>query len=228
MTLGHAPRIRKGETVKNPLRSLLLTACFAVVIGCGGGITGMMPSGFDELVSQGWDLYNQSEYDQAFRLFDQAVKTDAVRPEGYIGTGWSLLRRQHPDSAAVAFKIGFSYITTASDSVDAICGLAGSYLASGNNNKVVTILNDYPVSDIEKEFPLKHHDFLLESGDLEIVQAMAFYRLGLYSSAERADPDNAVYHLNRVLAIPYTYSSPDDLLNTIIEYLDSRGGGSFP
>lgn len=198
-----------------------------VLIGCGGGIVANVPSGYEGLIDQGWLKYNQAEYDESYQLFVQAVKTDPNRAEGYIGSGWSLLRRQHPDSAAVMFRLGFPSIVTAADSVDALCGLAGSYLASGNNNKAVTILKDYPVKDIEKAFPLKKHDFLLESGHLEVVQAMAFYRLGLYSSAESADPDNAVYHLNKALAKPYTYGNPEDLMSKMVEYLDRTKGVSI-
>ena len=209
------------------VRILLFLVPLAALAGCGGGITADLPSDYDALINQGWLKYNQNSYDESYRIFAKAVESQPSRAEGYIGSGWSLLLRQHPDSAAVVFKIGFSVITTKEDSVDALCGLAGSYLASGNNNKAATILKDYPVKDIEKAFPLKKHDFLLESGNLEIVQAMAFYRLGLYSSSESADPDNAVYHLNRVLAKPYTYGNQQELMSKIVEYLDRTNGGNF-
>ncbi|MHB9028387.1 MAG: tetratricopeptide repeat protein [Candidatus Latescibacterota bacterium] len=199
-----------------------------MLAGCGGGLTADSRSDYDGLIDDGWSEYNRGRYDEAYRLFVRAKDSDTSKPEAYIGCGWALLRRQHPDSSAVVFKLGLSYIDALADSVDTITGLSGAYLANGNNNKAATILKDYPVSDVARGFPLRKHDFLLESGHLEIVQSMALYRLGLYSPAESADPDNAVYHLNRVLAKPYTYKNPQELLPKITEYLDrTRGGPSL-
>ena len=196
----------------------------AILAGCGGGLTADLTSDYDALVNDGWLKYNQSKYDESYRIFMKAVASEPTRAEAYIGEGWSLLRRQRPDSAAVVFKICMGYISSPADSVDAVCGLAGSYLASGNNNKVVTITKDYPISDIESGFPLRKHDFLLEAGHLEVVQAMAFYRLGYYSAAEKADPDNATYHLNKALAVPYTYDNPQNLMSKMTEYLNRSDG----
>lgn len=206
---------------------VILTA-LAALSGCGGGLVAdETTSDYDSLVSQGWTAYNQGNYAEAGRLFIRARAADPLKPEAYLGDAWTLLRRQHPDSASVAFKIGFTYITSLADSVDAICGLSGSYLANGNNSKAASILRDYPVSDLEKGFPLRKHDFLLDSGDLEITQAMALYRLGQYSPAQKADPDNALYHLNRVLDTPYVYTTPQELMAKMNEYLTLSGGGSF-
>jgi len=193
--------------------------------GCGGGLTAVSSSDYDGLVNSGWTEYNRGNFAEAGRLFVKARESDASQPDAYIGCGWSLLRRQHPDSSAAVFKLGLPYAGTIQDSVDILCGLAGSYLASGNNNKAAAILKDYPVSDIAQGFPLRRHDFLLEEEHLEIVQAMAFYRLGMYSQTENADPDNAVFHLNMVLTKPYQYENSQELLQKITERLDRSNGG---
>ncbi len=203
---------------------ICIISILAVLAGCGGGLTADLPTDYDALINEGWLKYNQSKFDDSYRIFTKAVTSEPARAEGYIGSGWALLRRQHPDSAAVVFRIGMGYISTAADSVDAVCGLAGSYLATGNNNKVVTITKDYPVSDVESGFPFKKHDFLLEAGHLEVVQAMAFYRLGFYSATEKIDPDNATYHLNKALGVPYTYDNPQNLIIKMTEYLDRSDG----
>jgi hypothetical protein len=201
---------------------VLLAGIFA---GCGGGLTADSRSDYDGLIDDGWAQYNRGNYSAANRLFCQAKDADPTRPDAYIGCGWALLRRQHPDSSAVVFKLGLPYIKTLPDSVDTLCGLSGAYLANGNNNKAATVLKEYPVSDVSKGFPLRKHDFLLESGHLEIVQSMALYRLGVYSPTESADPDNALYHLNKVLAKPYEYKTPQELLSKITEYLERTKGG---
>ena len=208
----------------NRILLLLLLSALLIPAGCGGGLVADIPTEFDSLINDGWLKYNQGKFDDAYRYFTKAVEAFPQKPEGYIGSGWTLLRRQHPDSASVVFKLGFGYITSAADSVDALSGLAGSYLASGNNNKAAGVAKEYPVKDIDKGFPLKKHDFLLEPGHIEIVQSMAFYRLGQFSAKEKADPDNSVYHLNRTLAIPYTYGTPQELMEKIVEYLDRTKG----
>ncbi len=211
-------------TVRSLATLLLVTGFLA---GCGGGLTASTPSDFESLIDDGWTEYNGGRFDEAQRLFSKAKSIEPTRAEGYIGCGWSLLRRQHPDSSAVIFRLGMPHIETLEDSVDAICGLAGAYLANGNNNKAATILQDYPVSDVSRGFPFRKHDFLIEAGHLEMVQAMALYRLGLYTSAESEDPDNALYHLNNVLAKPYDYTSPPELMRKITEYLDRTNGGDW-
>lgn len=194
--------------------------------GCGGGILSDKIADYDSLIESGWEKYNQRKYDAAYQLFLSAKRQDALRPEAYIGSGWTLLRRQQPDSSVVAFRTSFDYITTTADSVDSITGLSGAYLAAGENTKVVDMFKKYIVGTYEDSFPLKKHDFFLDENDLEIVQSMACYRLGLYSSTQKADPDNAVYHLNKVLVSPITYSDPKTLMQAILDYLDTVSGDS--
>ena len=203
------------------VRAFIAILIIAGMNGCGGGITGTGGiADYDALIKSGWDEYNRSNYDEAQRLFNQAKDYDELRPEGYIGSGWTLLRRQHPDSAIVAFRTSFDYIASLEDSVDTIAGLSGSYLAAGENSSVINLFNKYEISSYEDAFPLKDHDFSLDSGDLEIVQAMALYRLGVYSSTDQPDPDNATYHLNQALFTPYDYTGPESLMEDMTKYLN--------
>jgi len=195
-----------------------------VIAGCGGGITGERIADYDKLVQKGWEEYNQGRYDDAYQLFLSARSEDGNRPEAFIGCGWSLLRRQHPDSASVVFRTGIEHISTLADSVDLICGLAGSYLARGDDTKVIDLFKKYTVSSYEAGFPLKKHDFLIDETDLEIVQAMACYRLGLYSPEQRADPDNAVYHMNLILLDPIEFTDEKTLLDAIVDFLEQSKG----
>jgi len=205
----------------------LIPVLAAVVAGCGGGIVGEQVGDYDDLIDTGWELYNQARYDEAYQAFLRAKGEDALRPESYIGSGWALLRRQHPDSAIVAFKMGFDFITSLEDTVDALCGLAGSYLARGENAKVIELFKKYPVGSYEDSFPLAKHDFFLDETDLEIVQAMACYRLGLYSPVQSPDPDNTVYHLNRVLLTPVEFEDPRTLMETMLKYIEEVKGDYY-
>ena len=206
---------------------LVILAVTGILSGCSGGIMSDIPASYDSLIESGWEKYNQRRYNEAYQSFLKARKEDNARPESYLGTGWTLLRIQHPDSAIVVFRTGFYYITSLDDSVDALCGLSGSYLANGENTKVVDLFKKYPVSSYNDAFPIKEHDFFLDEGDLEIVQAMAFYRLGLYSSEQNEDPDNAVYHVNRILLTPIEYKDPKSLMDKMTEYLEGTKGDYY-
>lgn len=208
---------------------LYMLMMLIIAAGCSGGILGQdtSVSDFDSLIESGWQKYNNREYTDAYRLFIRAREFDDTRPEGYIGSGWTLLRRQEPDSAVVVFRTGMTHIETLADSVDALTGLSGSFLAAGEDVELINMFKKYALSSWESGFPINKHDFLLTEKDLEIVQAMGCYRMGLYSATDRSDPDNATYHLNQVLFTPYTYTDPQDLMDKIVSYMNSSGGNFY-
>ena len=198
-----------------------------ILAGCGGGISAYKIGDYNSLIKSGWARYNQNKFEEAQQLFLEAKAMDDERAEAYIGCGWSLLMRQHPDSALVEFFHGFDYITTLNDTVDTVCGISGSYLANGDNNRVINFLNAYDLGYFEDSFPLRYHDFFLDRGDIELVLAQAYYRLEIYSAAEASDPGNALYHLNQVLITPYVYTTPEALMEKMTEYLSQSKGGLY-
>ncbi len=207
------------------MRHTYFIVILIIFTGCGGGISSYDMLDYDGLIESGWKKYNQNEFEEALSLFGQAKDYDSERPEGYIGCGWSQFMRQRPDSALVEFYRGFDFITTLDDSVDTICGISGSYLARNENSKVISLLSSVDLDSFEGSFPLQDHDFSLDRGDLEIVLAQAYFRLGIYSSNESADPANALYRLNKVLFTPHEYTTPDKLMEAMAEYVDQSLGG---
>jgi hypothetical protein len=204
---------------------MLLVVLF---VGCGGGMTPFEDtSNYSGLILDGWTAYNNNEFAEAQSLFSGAMKVDPDRAEGYIGDGWSLFMRQKPDSALVIFYKGFEYARTGQDSLDTICGVSGCYLARGENTRVISYLDRFDLDRFENEFPLENHDFFLDRGDLELTYALAFYRLKIYSSAEGPDPNNAVFHMNRALPAPFTYTDPRDLMERMTEYFNQSQGIPF-
>ena len=199
-----------------------------IIAGCSGGITDVTTTGdYDSYIKSGWDEYNNNNYDLAKQDFENAKSKDDSKPEAYIGCGWTLLRLQKPYDAVVSFRDAFDYITSVNDSVDALSGFSGAYLAAGEYTEVLNIFKRYRIGTYDNAFPFRKHDFSINSDDLELVQAMAFYRLKMYSPTERPDPDNAVYHLNQALYTPYDYTDPQDLMREITDYLSQSGGEYF-
>ena len=77
------------------LQRLIIVCLLFGILGCSGGITRDKVLDYDGLIESGWDMYNQSMYDEAYQLFLSAKKFNSELPEAYIGCGWSLLKRQH-------------------------------------------------------------------------------------------------------------------------------------
>jgi hypothetical protein len=197
----------------------------AMLAGCGGGLAPFQDSsGYDSFILSGWAAYNDSRFEEAQSQFSQAITADPVRSDGYIGDGWSLLMRQKPDSALVAFFKGFGDVHTGKDSLDIICGVSGCYLAKGENTQVISYLGRFDLDRLSKNFPLAEHDFFIDRGDIELACSLAFYRLKIYSSKEGPDPNNAVYHLNKALPAPMTYTTPQDLMERMTEFYNQSEG----
>ena len=209
------------------IRVFITLALLLFLMGCSGGITEVTTDDYDNTIKSGWDAYNQNNFSGAQQEFARAILKDTTRPEGYIGSGWAQFRLQKPFDAIVYFRDAFDYITTVNDSVDALCGYSGAYLATGENTNVINLFKRYTISTYDDAFPFRKHDYTISAGDLEAVQAMAFYRLGMYSPAEQPDPNNAVYHLNQALYSPFVYTNQQDLMGEITDYLGQSGGGYF-
>ena len=74
-------------------KSLIFILLALILAGCSGGLTGYeADTDYDALIASGWIQYNLYNYDAALNLFARAKEYDDLRPEGYIGTGWTQLR----------------------------------------------------------------------------------------------------------------------------------------
>lgn len=74
-------------------RTIALLAGLALVLvsGCGDKLPTDIPDviGYNGLVAQGWQAYDQASYDSAMVKFQQAIDVDVTRPEAYLGAGWA-------------------------------------------------------------------------------------------------------------------------------------------
>ena len=70
---------------------LILGLCsLALVVGCGGGGGGGGPSDTAaSLTDEGWDLFEQGNYQSAIGKFDGAIALDVSYAEAYEGLGWA-------------------------------------------------------------------------------------------------------------------------------------------
>lgn len=61
---------------------------------------------YDQLVTEGWTLFQSAQYDSALSKFIQAGAIDPTGYEAYSGIGWSNLRLDQLSSAASSFQAG--------------------------------------------------------------------------------------------------------------------------
>ncbi|MEW6752664.1 MAG: tetratricopeptide repeat protein [Candidatus Latescibacterota bacterium] len=215
--------------------SVLLLGAALALPACGGG-NGMGPKALkrqeDRLRDRlplDWEDYNGGALEQAIARFtetlDQAAQAqlepgvgNRVRAEAFSGIGWSFFRLQDLESASSAFGQA-----TALDrqNADAWVGWAGVCLAQRRYSDVVQFCLTALETDSDYSSAFRTdsaqrdlgHD-LVEVRHVRLMLAEAYFQLGRYSAAQRADPYNAAAQV-RLIQPDYRYRDPGQLVQAI-------------
>ena len=74
-------------------RTIALFAGIALVLmaGCGDKLPTDIPDviGYNGIVAQGWQAYDQGDYNTAMQKFQEALDIDVTRPDAFLGAGWT-------------------------------------------------------------------------------------------------------------------------------------------
>ncbi len=105
---------------KVPSRPVLWPLLLAALWGCG---TSPEPSvrNVDELVQQGWQWFEEGQWDSAYVAFGQAVSQNPQHAEAWLGMGWTSLRLYDP---VYAHQSLLRTLSLGGDSLHAWAGLA--------------------------------------------------------------------------------------------------------
>lgn len=220
-----------------------------VLVGCGGG-SGLGPGGVkkreDKLKDQlpvNWVAYNSGDFAGAIEIFEETLRqADAlegvqsvknqVKSEAHNGIGWAFLQAQDLESAAQAFSLATGLDRR---NADAWVGWAGVALAQRVFNDVVRFAINSLEADPDynsatrgdSDGRLLAHDGV-DTRHVRLMLAEAYFQLGRYTAADRADPNNATAQLTLVRR-GFRFQDPGQLLQILsqvsIELQDTVDGG---
>ncbi|MEZ5063464.1 MAG: hypothetical protein R3B81_01965 [bacterium] len=120
-----------GPTFGRGLRVLLLLGLLSGG-GCGGGDTTTQPGpepSYAERIAAGWTAFEAGNFDPARSQFLAAVAADPAPLEGWMGLGWTELRRSDPDAAHDAFESGSDKNGSDAQRADLLAGWAFGWSA---------------------------------------------------------------------------------------------------
>jgi len=210
------------------------------IAACGGG-SGVGPVAIkqqeDKLKTQvavDWTAYESGDLETALEGFQQTLLeasttsgTDNIKnqvmSEAQNGIGWVYFKTQSLDNAAVAFSEATKLNRR---NADAWAGWAGVALAQKNYSdaaryadQTLALDPDYSTGEriLDKEdngSPLVAHDGF-DDRHLRLLLAEAYFHLGRYSVAERADPKNSAAQVRLMRNNQFTYTDPGQLLEAI-------------
>ena len=217
--------------------SAIIVTC--ALVACGGG-TGLGPGEIQkredklrERLPIDWNSYNDGDIQGSIDFFIKTLQeADAlegielgvrnqVKAEAQSGIGWSFIRLQNLPAAAQAFGIATQLDRT---NADAWVGWAGVALAQRAYADVLQYTNNALENDpdynsatrIDAAGRVLGHD-AVDERHVRLMLAEAYFQLGRYSAADRADPNNAAAQV-RLVDRNFRYRDPGQLLEKISEW----------
>ena len=188
-------------------------------LGCGGG-TGILTTPGDQtgtiedLIGQGWQLYEQGQYDGAIVKFEGVLQLESNRSSAHNGLGWSYFRKQDLKKARETFEKAIRF---APSSADAFVGLAGVALSEGDAGKnrekySEVIVNANQALLLEAAYTSNHDR--LTWHHVRLILAQAYFYLGKYTKEQSPDPNNAEAQIRKI-DVSFAYTTPANLLKKI-------------
>lgn len=152
---------------------LIIFAVFGGHVACSssGGDNGPTGPSADELITEGWQAFENGDFQTAYDKFNGARQQDASLVEIYSGLGWSLLRLDNLAQAKTEFNVG----TTKTD-VPADLYAGGAF--------VLNALKDYRGSNLQADLAFSReqnwtfsHGTGLNADDLRVLKAQNHFLL---------------------------------------------------
>ena len=203
-----------------------------ICAGCGGG-SGLGPQEIKKQENElrdrlptDWGNYNGGGYQEAIDFFANTLEQadtfegseatlNEIKSEAHNGIAWSYFRMQDLESAWNSFQQATRLNRR---NADAWAGWSGLALASQRYNDAAQFASQALESNVDYNSAFRidesaralGHD-RIDSRHIRLVLAEAYFQLGRYSVADRADPNNAAAQV-RLLRESYSFRDPGQLL----------------
>ena len=175
--------------MRQTIKILTLFSSFTVVLilfGCSEKFSGDdflfdPPEQYDALIETGWGHFQNGMYQEAIGSFIGASERNAIKPEVYLGLGWSYARNLELTKGesnlqkAIAFAIFDSPLNLARITAESLAGIGLIKLAAGNYAECITYIDQ--VLEADESFAFSK-DSSVDSQSLKISKAKSHYYLG--------------------------------------------------
>ena len=175
--------------MRQTIKILTLFSSFTVVLilfGCSEKFSGDdflfdPPEQYDALIETGWGHFQNGMYQEAIGSFIGASERNAIKPEVYLGLGWSYARNLELTKGesnlqkAIAFAIFDSPLNLARITAESLAGIGLIKLAAGNYAECITYIDQ--VLEADESFAFSK-DSSVDFLSLKISKAKSHYYLG--------------------------------------------------
>jgi tetratricopeptide (TPR) repeat protein len=165
----------------NALSGLVgLLCCAGLLVGCGGGGGGGGPTETAaSLTAEGWDLYEDGEYEAAIVKFFRATELDASYKDAYNGLGWAYGKIDSLEKAVTNFELCLSKGDTRPDPRAGKAPVCRD-LDPPQYDEAISTAD--AALNLDADFVFEHYeDFNWR--DLRIIKAQCYFALQEYAEA---------------------------------------------
>ncbi|MDI6792533.1 MAG: tetratricopeptide repeat protein [bacterium] len=155
---------------------IALAIIISVLAGCGDKGTEPQKTA-EEFTNEGWDAYQEGDYERALEAFNQAVDKDSACTEAYNGLGWANAKSNGLSAAVTNFN---QCLSLYSQDMEAKAGLAFVYNAQNQYKDSADKAEEVLEASPDWSFP---YDSTLDSGDLHLLLAQNYYALAEFENS---------------------------------------------
>ena len=165
---------------------LIFLLVIVFLSGCGSGLGLPGVDGLstpEELISKGWEEFDNQNYSLASEYFSKALDrmpSDIQKAEASTGLGWCKAKIEGIKSGMVYFERGSKYFA------DAKIGLAGAYLSNSNQSdyeKAVELLEEVGLSSLDYVYK-SEHNIGVTNAEAHALLGILYYYIGNSGAAE--------------------------------------------
>ena len=171
------------------------------------------------LLSYGWDAFENGYFLQAAGYFDRYIQLDSLNAECFTGLGWSIMRIDSLDSSITSFN---NALNINEEYIDALAGLVLALYKKGEDLSVTLFGEQVLLQDSVYVF---EHDTSFNYEDIHLTLADSYNLLGMREDAQiQVDfifPENGLVPDDSASWVVdnITYSTYEEALTAVIEYL---------
>ncbi|HOJ50000.1 MAG TPA: tetratricopeptide repeat protein [Spirochaetota bacterium] len=167
---------------------------FLLVVFILSSVTNVYPDEYNNLISQGIELFKKYEDDKALELFEKAKFINPILPIAYFGSGMVYYAKKNISKAGIEFKKYVFLATSENQKKDFIRNVYQA-TAKNSNDEEKTLFNE-AYNLIEEKKPEEAIEKLKKAIEINPYNARLYYEIG-YAYIDVNDLFNAILMLEK-------------------------------